>query len=96
MVRENTELLLSAESGQSFKVFFYFYFIMDLCGCRSKISHPHALDFGAIFIDAPKECSNLPWLVLIVSTGSIGFLAMMDRILYLREWSGTISMTHGR
>jgi hypothetical protein len=27
----------------------------------------------------------LPWFVLIVCTGSIGFLAMMARLLYLRE-----------
>ena len=30
----------------------------------------------------------LPWLVLIASTGSIGFLAMIARLLYLRERSG--------
>jgi hypothetical protein len=27
----------------------------------------------------------LPWFILIVCTGSIGFLAMMARLLYLRE-----------
>lgn len=27
----------------------------------------------------------LPWLVLIVGTGSIGFLAMVARLLYLRD-----------
>jgi hypothetical protein len=30
----------------------------------------------------------LPWLVLVVCTGSIGFLAMMARLLYLREQAG--------
>ena len=27
----------------------------------------------------------LPWLFLVLSTGSIGFLAMLARLLYLRE-----------
>ena len=31
--------------------------------------------------------SLLPWLVLIVCTGCIGFLAMISRMLYLREQS---------
>ncbi|MGF1567514.1 MAG: hypothetical protein ACFCVD_05515 [Nodosilinea sp.] len=30
----------------------------------------------------------LPWLTLVLSTGCIGFLAMMARLLYLRENSG--------
>jgi hypothetical protein len=29
----------------------------------------------------------LPWFVLIVCTGSIGFLAMVARLLYLREYA---------
>ena len=34
---------------------------------------------------------TLPWLVLIVSTGSIGLLAMMSRLMFLQQQAGRVN-----
>ncbi|NES86263.1 MAG: DUF2834 domain-containing protein [Moorea sp. SIO2B7] len=53
------------------------------------------LAFGIGWSFAVPEAKTLgmrpiPWLVLILSTGSVGLLAMLARLLYLRENSGEL------
>ena len=50
-----------------------------------------AVGIGWFFIAPQAKALNmrlLPWLILVLCTGNIGFLAMVARLLYLREQSG--------